>query len=169
MKTDWEIFEKIISSIQVLLGITIVSVLFWSLYIRIGLILEHSDYTWENVSVLKLIKNHHFFTLLGLMGIFGGINWFKFKTHGWLLSFLFWFLLGFSTSIILWKLKQQEPNVIRADEEYLIYYSILLISFFLAILLGLRTFWIKYNPTKKTIIIFGLILLTFVIDKIIAT
>lgn len=166
MKTDWEIFEKIISVLQILLGITIISVLIWSVNISTNQILEHSDYTWKDVSVLKLIKNHHFFTLLGLIGIIGGIKWFKYKTYGWLLSFLFWFLLGFSTTLIAWKLKQQEPSVVRADEEYWIYYSTIFVSFFLTILLGLKMFWIKYNPKKKSLIIFGLLLLVFVIDII---
>lgn len=169
MKTDWEIFEKIFSVIQIVLGITIISVLIWSVNISISQILEHSDYTWKDVSILKLIKNHHFFTLLGLIGIIGGIGWFKFKTFGWQLSFMFWFLLGFSTALVALKFKQQEPNSIRANEEYLIYYSTIFISFFLAILLALKTFWKKYNPTKKSLIIFGIILLTFVIDKIVLT
>lgn len=169
MKTDWEIFEKIVSVIQILLGITIISVLIWSVNISISQIFEHSDYTWKDISILKLIKNNHFFTLLGLMGIIGGIGWFKYKTNGWLLSFMFWFLLGLSTTLVALKFKLQEPNVMRANEEYLIYYSTIFVSFFLAILLVLKTFWNKYNPTKKSSIIFGIILLTFIIDKIILT
>ena len=169
MQTDWEIFEKIISVIQILLGITIVSVLIWSVNLSVNQFLDHSDYTWKDISILKLIKNHHFFTLLGLIGITGGIGWFKYKTFGWLLSFIFWFLLGFSTILITLKFKQEEPNVIRANEEYWIYYSTIFVSFFLAILLVLKTFWNKYNPTKKSLIIFGMILLAFVIDKIVLT
>jgi hypothetical protein len=169
MKTDWGIFEKTFSLIQILLGITIISVIIWSVNINISQIFERTDYTWKDISILKLIKNHHFFTFLGLMGIIGGIGWFKYKTSGWLLSFMFWFLLGFSTTLVAMKFKQQEPSVIRANEEYLIYYSTILVSFFVAILLVLKTFWNKYNPTKKSLIIFGIILLTFIVDKIILT
>jgi len=169
MKTDWEIFEKIISVIQILLGITIISGIVWSVNINLNQIFEHFDYSWRDVSVLKLIKNNYYSTLLGLMGIIGGIKWFKYKTSGWILSFMFWFLLGFSTALITWKFKQQEPNVFRANEEYWVYYSTIFISFFLAILLGLKTFWKKYKPKKQSLIIFGVILLTFVIDLIVLT
>ena len=133
MKTNWEIFEKIMSVIQILIGFTIIYILFSTLYTSTSNILEHFDYTWKDISIIKLIKNHHFITLLGLIGIIGGIKWFKFKTTGWLISFMFWFLVGFST--ILLTLKCEEPNIIRTDEEYLIYYSVILVSFIIAFIL----------------------------------
>ena len=80
---------------------------------------------------------------------------------------MFWFLVGFST--ILLTLKCEEPNIIRTDEEYLIYYSVILVSFIIAFILGSKTFWIKYNPDKKSLVITGMLLLFFVIDRIIFT
>jgi len=167
MKTNWEIFEKIMSVIQILLGVTLIYILFSTLYTSTNNFLDHFDYTWKDISIIKLIKNHHFITLLSLIGIIGGIKWFKFKTIGWLLSFIFWFLIGFYMILLTLKFKSEEPNAIRTDEEYLIYYSIILVSFAIAFLLGLKTFWKKYNPDKKSLVITGILLLFFVIDRII--
>jgi hypothetical protein len=169
MKTNWEIFEKTMSVIQILLGVTIAYILFSALYTSTSNILEHFNYTWKDISIQKLIIKHHFFTLLGLIGIIGGIKWFKFKTTGWLMSFMFWFLIGFSTILLTLKFKDKEPNVIRNIEEYLISYSIILVSFIIAFILGSKTFWTKYNPDKKSLIITGILLLFFVINRIILT
>jgi hypothetical protein len=169
MKTDWEIFEKIVSTFQVLFGIAILFTLIWSVNFSYNQTFERLDLGWKDISIFKLITKYHFTAILGLVGIIGGIGWFRYKTYGWLLSFMFWFLLGLSSVLVLLKYKQQEPNVVRAFEEYLIYYSTIFTSFFLATLIMFKNFWNKYNPRKISLIIFGTILLTLVLDKIIQT
>ena len=166
MNKNWTLFEKIISGFQIIFGIATISFLLWSLNSRITTIFELSDYTWNDISYRKLIKNHYFFTSLGTLSVVSGILLLKSKKVGWILSVSNWLLYGLGILINSINRYYSNESIIESNSDYIII-GIAIISFLiLALCLTLKPFRTKYKPNLKSWFKIGIITLILITAKL---
>jgi len=163
MNKTWKVFERTVSGLQILLGITIMILVLCNL----KFILEHLDYSWSDISIYKITKNNHHVFAKGFLGVISGILLFRNKLIGWILSIAFWLINGIGI-ILTFILKNNEDNkIINSSIEYIILGLMVVTFLSLAISFTAKQFRIKYAPNKKSWITIALIFLIFVIDGLI--
>lgn len=166
MNKHWELFEKTISWIQIIFGIATISFVLWTLNLTVSTILDHSDYTWNDVSFYKLFKNHYFIILSGFLCISSGVLLLKNKKTGWILSVITWLLYGLGTLINLLTKNDENEYFFESNSDFIIIGIILALFFTLALSLTLKPFRTKYKANLNSWFIIGLITLIFVISKL---
>ena len=167
MKNDWEIFEKLTSIFQILFGVVIIYATLWGFFNQFDTDSNEFVISTENADYYELMSEHYFSLLLGIIGIVGGIKWFFYKTNGWLLTILFWFSLGLSTSIALLDLVIYNSYEVTSDPGFWIFTVTILISILLLVILTLKFFRNKYKLTKRALITFVTIFFIILIDRMI--
>lgn len=167
MKNDWEIFEKLTSVFQFLFGIVILYATYWRVFYDFDSGLNEYVFSKGKVDYYEFITDEYFSLVLGIVGIVGGINWFFYKTNGWLLTLLFWFSLGFSTSVVFYKFITYSSHNITSNPEFWIYSLTIFITILLLVFLTVEFFWKKYKPTKIQLITLGTIVLMVLIDRLV--
>jgi hypothetical protein len=166
MNKHWTLFEKVISGFQIIFGIVVISFLLLTLDSIISTLLEHSDYTWKDVSFYKLIKNHYFFTFLGILSISSGILLLKNKKIGWILSVSTWLLYGLGTLINIFKKNHENKSILESNSDYITIGIFIVAFFILALCLTLKPFRTKYKANLKSWFKIGIITLILITVKL---
>jgi hypothetical protein len=166
MNKHWTLFEKIISGFQIIFGIAGISFVVWSLNLTITTIFEHSDYTWNDVSFYKLLKNHYFFIFTGALCLSSGILLLKNKKIGWILSVVTWLLYALGTLINLLAKNDENEYLFESNLEFILVGLVITSFFILALCLTLKPFRTKYKANLNSWILIGLLTLIFTISKL---
>lgn len=167
MKTDWEIFQKIMSGIQIVYGLTFISFVIWFMKLGLSQFYELSNKSWENLSYFNLFKIYNFNIIWSLIGIIGGVKWFKNQKSGWLLSILFWILSSYSATLFIVKLNYKKSLSNTDTDVSLLFYLILIISGLFSIILLSKYFRKKYIVERKSILLYISLLILLMIDRFI--
>ena len=162
MNKFWALFEKTISRFEIIFGVFIISMVIWALNLQISTILEHSDYTRNDISFYKLIKKQYSVLFLGFLSFSSGILLLKNIKFGWILSVTTWWLFTIGNSINLSTNKYQN----KSNFEYLIFVFITIIYLILTLCLTSKHFRTKYKANLNSWIIFWIITLVFIIEKL---
>jgi hypothetical protein len=164
MTRNWKITEKSIGVFQIIWGSLTLGLTIWSTKLLFDIGFEHLDYSWEDISISKVIKNYHYQILLPLLTIFAGVLLILNKRIGWLTGVLTSALYGISMISSPWTIENKEM-----ENETLIYIFAGLVSLIFIAITGLlltKQIRIKYNPTKKTWLIIGLLFILLLLDKL---
>lgn len=156
MNKGWRIFEIIISMLQIILGITILTIIIPPLN-KMYMIISY-DFGWQNISIYKFSNIYIFPIIKGILGIISGVLLLKQKLIGWILSIIFWLILATSALLYSWTITTSDPKFIFSI-------IILLISMILLAIL-FKPIKNNYLPTKKSWIFIGIMTLVFLIEKL---
>ncbi len=157
MITKFKTYEKIIFAIQILFGITISIFSTYSIYMLIETL------TCKEISFLKLIKNYHSTFLISILLFVSAILAIKSNPKGWLLSIASWFALtlGISWNAI------KKSQVKNFDSVEIFFNTTIIIIFFsFILLLFMKEFRNKYNPTKKDYLFLVSVIALLTIDNL---
>ncbi|MCH2033554.1 MAG: hypothetical protein MK202_08560 [Tenacibaculum sp.] len=169
MKTDWDIFEKIMSIIQLIFGIAIIWIVIKTVKYYLVEIFGSADLNWESLLQINILEKTYFSFIHGLIGVLGGTLWFKNKKSGWMLSLSFWIITCCTVTLTTAKSMYRDSfsNIIKSNEEYWIYSIVIFISLLLIFVLSSKYFREKYKPDLKTLTIYGSILALLLITRFI--
>lgn len=159
--------EKIIGSIQMLLGIFIICSTIYALNVSINITLK-IGIAWEDISFLRIFKKYHSILLISILIIISGYMLFRSYSNGWILSVISWLTLGFEISIINWKFYQKE-NIFWSNYDVAISCFFAFLFWSIAYILITKNFKLKYNPNRKTWIIIIITTMILIIDKILSS
>jgi hypothetical protein len=168
MKKTWDTIEKILSLIQVFLGIIIVYININIRYQQLDWIMQSPEYSWSDVSWVGFFKTVQFMLIVGLLFIVGGILLFLSKRTGWISSVAVWITFGFTCLNLLTFNDVTITTLYQNNSDYWIFgsfFSITIISLVILVLKPLRT---KYTVDEKTCAYVGGILLFFLANKLLA-
>ncbi|SEE50289.1 hypothetical protein SAMN04487765_2846 [Tenacibaculum sp. MAR_2010_89] len=161
MKKKWEITEKVIGAFQIFFGILILVLEIWSIKLSFNIGLKHYNYSWENISIFKVFKNYHYQILIPLLTIFAGVTLMLKKRIGW--------LFGVVTSVLhVMSMILFSVTNATVENKYLnfIYVFISTLFILITVLLMNKHIRSKYNLTKQTWVIIGLLLILLFLDKL---
>lgn len=153
MTRNWFITEKIISAALIIWG----GLSFY--YSSRGVFYLLNAVTWKDLSISNTFKNFHIMFFLPLVTIIAGLLLFFNKKIGWTMSLIALFLNAFVFLIP----KDKYTNNFNSNGKGLILFTLITTIGFLTtfIILLLKPFQAKYNPTKKTWL--TIVLITFVV------
>jgi uncharacterized membrane protein YidH (DUF202 family) len=164
MTKSWKITEMVIGVFQILWGILTLSLAIWSTKQIFDIGFEHLDYSWEDLSIPKIIKNYHYQLLLPILTIFAGLSIILNKRIGWITGVITSALLSTSMILSLWTIENKET-----ENETQLYVFIGLISVIFITIFGLlltKPIRAKYNPTERTWLIIGIIFTLLLLDNL---
>jgi len=162
MTKNWKIAEKVIGGFQIIWGICILILSIWSVKILLDSQLIHLGYNWKDLSAIKIIRDYHYQFLLPLLTIFSGLALLFAKKSGWLLGIVTSALSGISMILVLTKIEARD-----LENEILLYTATGLLVLIFTIMLGLllsKPIRSKYNPSKKTWLIVGVLFTLMLLD-----
>ena len=167
MNKNWTKLEKSIGLLQIILGIITISFTIWAINNNLQLLIEYSNYAWEDISLLKIAKDNHPSILLGFLAILSGILLFRNNLIGWITSVSTWLIYGLTFIMMTLKVVVNKTNILVSNLDYIIIGFITSLCFILALLISSKQFRLKYSPTYKSWLIVGLTNLIFITDKFI--
>ncbi|AXT20261.1 hypothetical protein D7030_03865 [Flavobacteriaceae bacterium AU392] len=88
MNKNWRVLEIIISLLQIIFGIVILVIILPT--INKFLKITFDNFTWEQISIYKLISNFLLPIFLSLLCIISGILLLRSKLSGWIIGVSFW-------------------------------------------------------------------------------
>jgi|GEM_PF-3498064 len=170
MRNNWKITEKIIGCLLILWGGFYFVISIWVFKNDLDVAFAYSNNSWDDLSLLKIIKNYHFKLLLPLITLIVGLLLLLKKRLGWLLSVVFTLLWPATLLIHLWDLYTKileddifEENLVPICTVIGFISLILLTMFGLLMTKQIRS---NYNPTIKSWLIMIVLFATLLIDKI---
>lgn len=140
MNKNWTVFEKGVAILQIVIGFLLIIGFLYTNYYSFNVFLESEGLSWNDVSVLAMLKKYGMSVFFDLFTIFSGIQLLRSKKIGWITSLVYWFFLGL---VFLLNIFNSEPSqVIFSIIKSLVYLSI-------GYLLLSKYFQAKYQPTKQ--------------------
>lgn len=163
MTKNWIRTEKAIAIYLILWGILMIALTIWSINEGLSLAFEHFNYTWDDISILKIIKNYHHLFVPGLMGIFSGITLLLHKKSGWMAGFLC--STTVSIHILISFITIEKQNLLESPAPFIVMGIIFLLSAIVFTLLNSKAIISKYKPTKSNWIVIGVLFTLLLIDR----
>jgi len=140
MNKNWTVFEKGVAILQIVIGFLLIIGFLYTNYYSFNVFLESEGLSWNDVSVLAMLKKYGMSVFFDLFTIFSGIQLLRSKKIGWITSLVYWFFLGL---VFLLNIFNSEPSqVIFSIIKSLVYLSI-------GYLLLSKYFQAKYQPAKQ--------------------
>lgn len=165
MTKPWVITEKIIASLQIIFGLTLIYIIFYSNMVTIEYYLNDSNLGWKYLSFYKIFKNNFLPLFKALLFLTSGILLIKNHFKGWIIGFTMWFSFGIISLQYILKLLQQ-VHIVWRNLEYL-YLILLMILFFTnAILLNAKEFREKYKPNWQSPKNWSIVLIIIILTTI---
>jgi len=146
-----KIIEKIIGIILILWGGSYLFFFIWGQYILLEHTLPLLNISWDDLSILKAIKNYHSL-IIYLLSMFAGLTLILNKRVGWSTSLI----VSITSVIIIIRglifLLTNHTEVIDKDQIYLYLFLGVFLIIFILILIFLtnKKTIIRYNPNKTT-------------------
>jgi hypothetical protein len=163
---NWKLIEKSLSILSIVFGIFVILLVFYTWEVILSRYFDTGLITWDNLSFFKVFKNTHFFMFLGILGLISGILLLKNKRSGWISNLASWISYAVGIIIVYWKGNQSGKLLVESQTHFAIILSIVFVFLIFASLLLSKSIRLKYKPTSNSWIAVGLIILTFVMDKI---
>lgn len=164
MSKSWTIIEKIIGSLQIIVGGVMIYVLVWWVLWDFNYVVCHASlpYTWRDISVIKVALKYHFPLLLCLLTVFSGVMLLFGKRAGW--------ITGLVTSPVVGLIAfngAEYTDWLRTPTHYTIMILVAVIWFLFFVLLLLKPFRVKYYSRKTSLIAIAAIIVVFIVDLLI--
>lgn len=163
MTRKLKITEKTIGVFHILWGGAGLLVAIWTIKYFFDFGFEHLDISWEDFSILKIIKNYHSQVLLPLLTLFAGVALILNKRIGWFAALVTSALNGIQMVLWPWTIENEEM------EETLVYAFAGFISLIFITIVGLlltKQIRSKYNPSKKDWVIMSITFTLLLVDKL---
>jgi hypothetical protein len=119
---------------------------------------------FNKIPFYGLFRNYHLLFILFLLTFIAGLLLFLNKKSGWTLALITLFLNSF---LFLIPSNKYNTSPLNSGDRSLIIFSIsmTLIAFIMFVVLLLKSFKIKYNPTNKTWWTISIIIFVMMLDK----
>ncbi len=163
MKQNWKIFETIISGVQIILGLLILSVIaitIWEYYsiLWINPLIDH-----KSILELSFKKNYILFTV-SIISIFSGFLLIKNSIKGWILSIITWTMYIILFVFSFYRISLNESSQLNLNSKIIMY---IVVIAFVAILVVLNNseFKQKYKPTNENWLIITSIIVILTLAK----
>jgi len=149
MTPNWTYTEKIIGSILIILGGFILYSTFMILSLNLAIVSKYLGQSMCSILTPKFIWNYHSFLIIFLLLIFSGVTLIRNKKLGWLLAIALLFYFTILISLILLNTDKTDWSFDRTAEFYISRVFMALVSISMCLLLLLKPFRNKYNPTTS--------------------
>jgi len=165
MTKIWTITEKTIGTIQILWGAVGLVLTIWGFKQFFDVVVAEHNLSWENISIIKLIGNHHYLFILPLLTMFAGVTLLLNKRIGWIMSIVTSLLFA-TAPIFNWPTMPSNELYINDKTDWFLLSLFPVVFLTIFGLLLTNHFRKKYNPTRMSwLIILGLLII-LLIDKI---
>ena len=151
MKQNWRIFEKVLSGVQIVLGLLL-------LYVVATTITEYYTILWKNplfnhTSIIEIsFKKNYILFILSLTSICSGLQLINNNQKGWIASIVTWTMCTILLAFSFYRITKNYPNELNLTSKIVMsFFEITFIIILVA--LNNSEFRKKYAPTKRSWII----------------